>query len=81
MTIKELHLKLQELDIKKDSYFLHGLFGNTNDDEKLSMRIYRDKYSIIYEIYYKEKSNISILAKFNKEDEACGYFYNKIIKS
>ena len=30
MTISELHIKLKENGIKEDRYFLHGLFGSTD---------------------------------------------------
>ena len=47
MTIAELHKKLIEKEIKEDSYFLQGLYGSKNDNEKLALSIKKGKFNLI----------------------------------
>lgn len=35
MTLAELHTKLKSKGINEDQYFLHGLFGSANDNDKI----------------------------------------------
>lgn len=78
MTIHELHKKLIELEVPEDRYYLHGLHGSTNDDNKFSLAIKRGDFSIVFEVYFKEKGEIYSLKKFTDENEACHYLYNII---
>ena len=55
MTIAELHKKLIEKEIKEDSYFLQGLYGSKNDNEKLALSINKGKFNLEYETYFKER--------------------------
>ena len=54
MTIAELHITLQDFGIPSEEYYLHGLFGSTDDNEKLGMTIKQGKYSIEYDVYFRE---------------------------
>jgi hypothetical protein len=42
MTLKELNIKLKGIGVSEDDYYLHGLSGSTNDDEKLALIIKRE---------------------------------------
>jgi hypothetical protein len=55
MTLQELHIKLKELEVPEDRYYMHGLYGSTNDDDKLALTIRKDVYTVEYETYYKER--------------------------
>lgn len=78
MTIHELHIKLEELGISKDKYYLHGLYGSTSDDDKFSLIIKKGTYSIEYETYYKERGEKHSIKTFMTEDEACRYLYKRL---
>ncbi len=39
MNLNELHIKLKESGISEDLYYLHGLYGSTNEDNKLALKI------------------------------------------
>jgi hypothetical protein len=77
--IKSLHEKLLAHHIDEESYHLLGLFGSTNDDLKLSLNIKRGKYTIMFEIYSKDRSEKHILLETTDIDEACEYFFRKAI--
>jgi len=49
MTIADLHTKLKEKGIPEDRYFLHGLYGSTDDNEKMAMIIKVGTYAVQYE--------------------------------
>ena len=80
MNIKELYTKLIELNIPEDQFYLHGLYGSTNDNEKESLTIKRGKYTIIYEVYYRERGNKHSIRNFTDENEACNYILNKFTR-
>ena len=73
MTIKELHNQLKKMGVSEDAYYLHGLYGSINDSEKYALTIRKGKYSIEYEIYYKERDQKNIDRIFTSENEACAY--------
>lgn len=79
MTIKELHNKLKERGISEDQYFLHGLFGSTNDDEKIALTIKKGKYGIEYETYFRERGEKYSSRIFATEKEACEYIYKELV--
>ena len=74
MTIAELHKKLIEKEIKEDSYFLHGLYGSKNDNEKLALSIKKGKFNLEYETYFKERGEKHSIRIFYSENDACEYF-------
>lgn len=67
MTIQELHIKLKALGIPEDRYYLHGLYGSTNDDDKLSLNIRKGVYSVEYEVYFKEQGEKHLTRVFINE--------------
>jgi len=78
MTISDLHIKLKENGINEDQYFLHGLFGSTDDNEKLSLTIKKGKFTVEYEAYFKERGEKHSIRTFYSEEEACQYIYKKL---
>ncbi len=78
MKIEELHNELKRLQIHEDRYYLHGLFGSTNDDDKLSLVIKKGKDAIEYEVYYCERGENHSIRNFTSEDEACKYILKKL---
>ena len=80
MTIEDLHNKLTALKIPADQYYLHGLYGSPDDNDKVSLTIKRGKYTLEYEIYYREKGEKHSIQTFTDENEACNYILNKFTK-
>lgn len=78
MTLQELHIKLKELGVPEERYYLHGLYGATNDEEKLSLTIKRGIYAVEYETYYKERGEKHSVITFTSEDEACQYLFKRL---
>ncbi|HRP55034.1 hypothetical protein [Agriterribacter sp.] len=78
MTIQELYITLKEFGIPEDKYYLHGLYGSTNDDDKLSLIIRKGVYSVEYEVYFKERGEKHSIRIFTNEDEACQYLYKRL---
>jgi len=79
MTINELHNNLKEKGISEDQYFLHGLFGSTDDNDKIALTKRKGKYGIEYETYYRERGEKHSLRTFTIENEACEYIYKRLI--
>ena len=78
MNIRELYIKLKELNISEDRYYLHGLYGSTSDDDKLSLQIKQSKSFLEYEVYFKERGEKHSVRIFKTECEACQYLYKKL---
>lgn len=78
MTIKELYTKLIELGINKDSFYIQGIYGSTNDDDKYALIIRKEVNALVYEVYYKEKGEKNLSKKFSNEDQACQYMYKRL---
>lgn len=73
MTKKELEQKLIEKNIQRDLYALDG--GLPNEAYCLNYNHKRN----IWEVYYSERGQKTGLKSFDKEEEACNYFYNTLI--
>ncbi|MFZ4863248.1 hypothetical protein ACL9RF_13815 [Sphingobacterium sp. Mn56C] len=78
MTLQELSIKLKELGVPEDRYYLQGLYGSTSDDDKLSLTIRKGIYSVEYEVYFKEWGEKHSTRIFTNEDEACQYLYKRL---
>lgn len=78
MILQELHIKLKELGVSEDRYYLHGLYGSTNDDDKFALTIKKGVYKVEYETYYKERGEKHSIRIFTTEDEACQYLYKRL---
>ena len=79
MTLSELNTKLQNKGILKDKYFLHGLFGSADDNDKIGLTIRKGQYGLEYETYYKERGEKHSIIIFRTEKEACEHIYKKLI--
>jgi len=79
MTINELHNNLNKKGISEDQYFLHGLFGSTDDNDKIALTIRKGKDGVEYVTYYRERGEKHSLRTFTIESEACEYIYKKLI--
>lgn len=79
MNLKQLSNKLTELGVSPDSYYLHGLYGSINDEDKIALCIKRGKYTIEYEVYYRERGEKHSSRIFFDENEACEWIYKKLI--
>jgi hypothetical protein len=78
MTIEELNSELKRLGVSEDRYYLHGLFGSTDDNDKIALTIKKGQYSVEYEVYYRERSENHSSRTFTTETEACEYVLHKI---
>ncbi|NER11799.1 hypothetical protein [Muriicola jejuensis] len=78
MTLSELHNKLQETGVPSESYYLHGLYGSSNDDGKVALSINRGKHFIEYEIYRMSRGQRTTENVFTEESKACEYLFKKI---
>lgn len=78
MTLEDLHKKLTDIGIADDKYYLHGLFGSTDDNEKLGLKIFKDNNRIKFQVYFKERGQVSSTSDFDTEDEACKYMLQKL---
>lgn len=81
MTINELYLKLLKSEISEERFYLHGLFGSTDDDNKFALNIRKGKHAIEYEVYYKERGEKHSSRVFSAEDDACQYIFKKLIEN
>jgi hypothetical protein len=78
MILEELHRKLKDLGVLENKYYLHGIYGSVDDDNKLSLVIKNGKYTNEYEAYYKERGEKHLIQIFVFEDEACQYIYERL---
>ena len=79
MTIKDLADRLSELGISENRYYLHGLYGSNDDNEKLALIIKKGIYNIEYETYFCERGEKHSIRIFFNENEACAYLYDKLV--
>ncbi|MCB9174916.1 MAG: hypothetical protein H6589_09930 [Flavobacteriales bacterium] len=78
MTIEELNSELNKLGVSDDRYYLHGLFGSTDDNDKIALTVKKGNYMIEYEVYYRERGEKHSTRTFTTETEACEYVLHKI---
>lgn len=81
MEFEDLHFKLKELGIPETDYYLHGLYGSTDDNDKIALTILKGKHGLEYEVYFKEKGSVHSLKQFSNKNEACLYVYQEFVKS
>ncbi|MFA9192616.1 hypothetical protein AAGV28_14660 [Flavobacterium sp. FZUC8N2.13] len=79
MTLAELHTKLKSNGIGEDQYFLHGLFGSTDDNDKIGLTIRQGQNGFEYETFYKERGEKHSIRTFTTEKEACEHIFKKLI--
>ncbi|WP_299156371.1 hypothetical protein [uncultured Christiangramia sp.] len=80
MNISDLNKKLKKSGIDENEYYLNGLFGSKNNNDKIALSIKKGKFGIEYETYFIEKGEKHSVIKFDQEKEACDYVYRKLIK-
>ena len=78
MELSELYKNLKENGIDDKSIYLHGLYGSSSDDEKLSLTIKKGAYSVIWEVYFKERGEKHSIIEFQNENDACEYYFKKM---
>ena len=78
MTIEELNSELKNLGVSDDRYYLHGLFGSSDDNDKIAMTVKMGKYTAEYEVYYRERGEKHSSRTFTNEKEACEYVLSQI---
>lgn len=79
MNLEELHFKLRSAGIPLKNYYLHGLYGSTDDRNRLAMAIRKGKYYLEYEVYYRgEKGSKNTVQVFTEESKACDFFFKKV---
>jgi hypothetical protein len=76
MTIEELNSELKKLGVSDDRYYLHGLFGSADDNDKIALTVRKGKYTAEYEVYYKERGEKNSSRTLTTEDEASNMFLN-----
>lgn len=81
MTISELHNALRDFGIPGEEYYLHGLYGSADDNDKLSMTIKKKKHTIEYEVYFRERGEKHSSRTFTEEHESCAYFFKRLTES
>ncbi|MGK7947789.1 MAG: hypothetical protein AB4368_03010 [Xenococcaceae cyanobacterium] len=72
MNKNELKRKLEQKNVRGDSYSLEGGFPN----EAYCL----NNNGALWEVYYSERGQKTELETFNEESEACDYFYNLLIE-
>lgn len=78
MNLKELSAHLEKLNVSPDQYYIHGLFGSPDDNEKLAMEVKKGRYFAEYEVYFKERGTKQSSKIFTSETEACEFMYSKL---
>lgn len=78
MTIEELNSELKKIGVSNDKFYLHGLFGSTDDNDKIALTVKKGQYTAEYEVYYRERGEKHSSRTFTTEDEACKYLLHKI---
>lgn len=74
MTISELYGQLQLLGIPEEWYYLHGLYGSTDDNDKIALVVKGNNC----EVYFKERGQKQSEKIFQTEKEACNYLLKEL---
>ena len=74
MTISQLHEQLQQLKVPDNWYYLHGLYGSPDDNDKIALVIKQGHC----DVYFKERGQKTTDLKFDTENEACKYVLKKM---
>lgn len=74
MTISQLYEQLKQLEIPDNWYYLHGLYGSTDDNDKIAVIIKQGHC----EVYFKERGQRTTDLRFDTETEACKYVLKKM---
>ena len=77
MNIEDLYAELKTMAIPDSQIYLHGLYGSTDDNEKLALTIKMGKNRPIWEVYFRERGQINSLGQFNDEHSACQYYLKR----
>jgi hypothetical protein len=80
MNITELYKALLATGISEEKFYLHGLFGSNSDIDRLALSISKKANIPCYEIYFKERGEKNLIRIFQNENDACEYFYNRMIE-
>ena len=78
MNFKRAYKELYKLGIPENKYYLNGLYGSTSDEERLSLIESRGKYTVEYEVYYRERGEKGSARTFTNEDQAIDYFITEL---
>jgi hypothetical protein len=77
MDIADLYAELKNIGIPDSQIYLHGLYGSTDDNEKLALTIKMGDNRPIWEVYFKERGQINSSHQFDDENSACEYYLKK----
>ncbi len=78
MNFERTYQELCQLGIPEERYYLHGLYGSTSDDERLALSAKRGKYTIEFEVYFRERGEKETVRTFTNQDEATYYFVSQL---
>lgn len=81
MELIDLYNELKFHGIDDEKFYIMGLYGSKDDNEKISLLIKKDNNRIIYEIYYKEKEEKNILKTFDTKKDAFRYFKDILLSN
>src|SRR5688572_1861207 len=74
--VDQLHKELTAAGIPDSKYYLQGLYGTTDDNDKPSLIVIKGKHTMEYEVYYRERGEKHSSRIFTTEDDACQYFFD-----
>ena len=77
MDIADLYAELKTMAVPDSKIYLHGLYGSTDDNEKLALTVKMGEKRPIWEVYFKERGQINSLRQFDDEHSACEYYLKR----
>ena len=80
MELSKLYDELLNIGVKEDEIYLHGLYGSTDDNDKLCLAVKVGKHTAIWEVYYKERGIKDSIREFDTESKACEYYLKEMKK-